>query len=82
MIGLRKPRKSGKCRASYNASATSKNARSVTIFGVSMVCMFGFEADKFRRRLWADTVRNDDAFVLLDMSPAFSLPRIPLIAVN
>lgn len=43
----------------------------VTIFGVSQVAMYGFENDKFRRRLWADTVRNDDAFALLDCSPAF-----------
>ena len=43
----------------------------VTIFGVSQVAMYGFEADKFRRRLWNDTVRNDDAFALVDCSPAF-----------
>ena len=43
----------------------------VTIFGVSQVAMYGFENDAFRRRLWADTVRNDDAFALLDCSPAF-----------
>jgi len=43
----------------------------VTIFGVSQVAMFGFEQDKFRRRLWSDTVRNDDAFALLDCSPGF-----------
>ncbi len=43
----------------------------VTIFGVSQVAMYGFATDKFRRRLWADTVRNDDAFALLDCSPAF-----------
>jgi hypothetical protein len=43
----------------------------VTIFGVSQVAMYGFENDKFRRRLWADTVRNDDAFALLDCSPGF-----------
>lgn len=43
----------------------------VTIFGVSAVAMYGFEADKFRRRLWNDTVRNDDAFALLDCPPGF-----------
>jgi hypothetical protein len=43
----------------------------VTIFGVSQVAMYGFKGDKFRRRLWADTLRNDDAFALLDCSPGF-----------
>ncbi|EIQ01381.1 hypothetical protein OpiT1DRAFT_05957 [Opitutaceae bacterium TAV1] len=43
----------------------------VTIFGVSAVSMYGFEHDKFRRRLWSDTVRNDDFFALLDTSPGF-----------
>ena len=43
----------------------------VTIFGVSQVAMYGFENDAFRRRLWADTVRNDDAFALMDCSPGF-----------
>jgi len=43
----------------------------ITIFGVSQVSTFGFENDKFRRRLWSDTVRNDDAFALLDTSPDF-----------
>lgn len=43
----------------------------VTIFGVSAVAMYGFENDRFRRRLWADTVRNDDGFALLDCSPGF-----------
>jgi len=53
----------------------------VTIFGVSAVAMYGFANDKFRRRLWSDTVRNDDAFALLDCSPAFfSNGRPPLSA--
>jgi hypothetical protein len=43
----------------------------ITIFGVSQVGTFGFEEDKFRRRLWADTVRRDEAFALLDCSPGF-----------
>jgi hypothetical protein len=43
----------------------------VTIFGVSSVAIYGFDEDKFRRRRWSDTVRNDDAFALLDCSPAF-----------
>jgi len=43
----------------------------VTIFGVSSVGMYGFKHDAFRRRLWADTVRHDEAFALLDCSPGF-----------
>ena len=50
----------------------------VTIFGVSAVAMYGFESDAFRRRLWSDTVRNDDAFALLDCSPAFFTQGPPL----
>ncbi len=42
-----------------------------TIFGVSQVAMYGFKEDKFRRRLWDTTVENDDAFALIDCSPAF-----------
>ncbi|MFA6291665.1 MAG: hypothetical protein WC637_07775, partial [Victivallales bacterium] len=42
-----------------------------TVFGVSQVAMFGFIEDKFRRRLWDTTVENDDAFALVDCSPAF-----------
>lgn len=49
----------------------------VTIFGVSQVALFGFESDKFRRRLWSDTVRDDSAFVLLDTSPAFMTAGAP-----
>ena len=43
----------------------------VTIFGVSHVAMFGFAADRFRRRLWEDVVSGDQAFALLDTAPAF-----------
>jgi hypothetical protein len=49
----------------------------VTIFGVSQVAMYGFENDQFRRRLWSDTVRNDDAFALLDCAPAFFSDSYP-----
>jgi hypothetical protein len=42
-----------------------------TIFGVTQVAMFGFAADKFRRRLWDDVVTGDQAFTLLDTSPGF-----------
>lgn len=52
----------------------------VTIFGVSQVQLFGFETDRFRRRLWSETVRNDDAFVLLDCSPAFFCEGSPFTA--
>lgn len=43
----------------------------VTIFGVSQVATFGFQNDKFRRRLWDDFVNGDHAFALIDNSPAF-----------
>lgn len=43
----------------------------VTIFGVSQVATFGFQNNKFRRRLWDDFVRGDQAFALIDNSPAF-----------
>jgi hypothetical protein len=43
----------------------------VTIFGVSSVGLYGFKNDAFRRRLWSDTVNNDEAFALFDCSPAF-----------
>jgi len=48
-----------------------QRCEATTVFGVSNVQIYGFSTDKFRRRLWADTVRNDDAFVLFDTSPAF-----------
>ena len=43
----------------------------VTIFGVSQVAIFGFSTDKFRRRFWNDFIENDQAFAMLDCSPAF-----------
>lgn len=43
----------------------------VTIFGVSQVALFGFKNNKFRRRLWDDFVNGDQAFALIDNSPAF-----------
>lgn len=43
----------------------------ITIFGVSQVATFGFDSDKFRRRLWDDFVNGDHAFALIDNSPAF-----------
>ncbi len=52
----------------------------VTIFGVSQVAMYGFENDMFRRRLWSDTVKNDDAFALLDCSPCFFTEGTPFTA--
>ncbi|HSI85072.1 MAG TPA: hypothetical protein VK970_14870 [Candidatus Methylacidiphilales bacterium] len=42
-----------------------------TIFGVSNVATYGFEGDSFRRRLWSDTLKNDDIFALLDTAPGF-----------
>ena len=52
----------------------------VTIFGVSQVAMFGFSDDKFRRRLWQDTLNEDTAFALLDCSPAFFTDGSPFTA--
>lgn len=49
-----------------------------TIFGVSCVAVYGFKDDKFRRRLWADTLKNDDIFVLLDTCPGFFSHSYPL----
>jgi len=43
----------------------------VSIFGVSAVAVFGFEGDKFRRRLWDDCRNGDQIFALLDCSPGF-----------
>lgn len=57
-----------------------QRAEVVTIFGVSQVAMYGFAADTFRRRLWSDTLRNDDAFVLLDCSPAYFTSGDPFTA--
>jgi len=49
----------------------------VTIFGVGHVAMYGFENDAFRRRLWSDTIKNDDAFALIDCAPAFFTSEYP-----
>ena len=57
-----------------------QRAEVVTIFGVSQVALYGFEGDQFRRRLWRDTVRNDDAFALLDTSPCFFTDGDPFTA--
>ena len=43
----------------------------ITIFGISQVGMYSFKDDTFRRRLWENLVANDEAFALLDTSPAF-----------
>ena len=43
----------------------------ITIFGVSQVATFGFSNDKFRRRLWDDFIAGDQAFTMMDCSPAF-----------
>lgn len=48
-----------------------------TIFGVSQVAMFGFSADRFRRRLWDEVVDGDQAFALMDTSPGFFTDRYP-----
>jgi hypothetical protein len=43
----------------------------ISIFGVSQVGMYSFEGDDFRRRLWETMVANDEAFGMMDASPAF-----------
>lgn len=43
----------------------------VTPFGVSQVGIYGFAEDKFRRRLWDDTVESDAYFVHFDAPPGF-----------
>ena len=48
-----------------------------TIFGLSCVAVYGFEDDKFRRRLWSDTLKNDDIFGLLDTAPGFFTSSYP-----
>ena len=58
-------------QAALQRAGFQQRCEIVTIFGVSQVAIYGFEGDKFRRRLWADTLRNDDAFALLDCSPDF-----------
>ena len=58
-------------QAALQRSGYQQRCEVVTIFGVSAVGMYGFNGDAFRRRLWADTVRNDGAFALLDCSPGF-----------
>ena len=60
-----------KMQAKLQKMGYKQRCEVVTIFGVTAVGMYGFENDKFRRRLWSDTVRNDEAFALLDCSPAF-----------
>jgi hypothetical protein len=48
-----------------------QRCEAITVFGVSSVGMFGFHKDTFRRRLWSESVRRDEAFALFDCSPAF-----------
>ncbi|MBN8523771.1 MAG: hypothetical protein J0M02_00205 [Planctomycetes bacterium] len=38
----------------------------ITIFGCGQAGVFGASPDQFRRRLWSDTVENDDIFALTD----------------
>ena len=52
----------------------------ITIFGVSQVGLFGFDDDKFRRRLWRDTVVQNSAFALIDTSPCFFSNKYPFTA--
>lgn len=58
-------------QARQQAAGLRHRPEITTIFGVSQVAMFGFAADRFRRRLWDDVVAGDQAFALLDTSPGF-----------
>jgi hypothetical protein len=43
----------------------------VTIFGCGQAGIYGFTREQFRRRLWSDTVENDDIFALTDTFVGF-----------
>ncbi|MBN8526077.1 MAG: hypothetical protein J0M02_12145, partial [Planctomycetes bacterium] len=64
-------------QARQQAAGLRHRPEITTIFGVSQVAMFGFAADRFRRRLWDDVVQGDQAFALLDTSPGFFSERYP-----
>lgn len=64
-------------QARQQAAGLRHRPEITTIFGVSQVAMFGFAADKFRRRLWDDAVAGDHAFALLDTSPGYFSGRYP-----
>ncbi len=64
-------------QARQQAAGLRHRPEITTIFGVSQVGMFGFAADRFRRRLWDDAVSGDHAFALLDTSPGFFSSRDP-----
>jgi hypothetical protein len=58
-------------QAEWQRKGFKQRCEIVTIFGVSQVATFGFQNDKFRRRLWDDFVNGDHAFALIDNSPSF-----------
>lgn len=64
-------------QAKQQAAGLRHRPEITTIFGVSSVAMFGFSADKFRRRLWDDAVNGDHAFALIDTSPAYFSSTYP-----
>jgi len=53
------------------AGFQSQRPETVTIFGCGNAAIYGFSCDKFRRRLWQDTVDNDDLFALIDTGIGF-----------
>lgn len=60
-----------RAQAELQRHGFSQRCESVAIFGVSTVSLYGLDEKTFRRRLWSDTLRQDDAFALLDTSPGF-----------
>jgi len=60
-----------KLQTELQKSGFGQRIEVVGIFGVSASAIFGFEKDKFRRRLWQDCVNGDHAFALIDSSPGF-----------
>ena len=53
------------------AGFQTQRPETVTIFGCGNAGIYGFSSDKFRRRLWRDTVDNDDLFALIDTGIGF-----------
>lgn len=53
------------------AGFASQRPETVTIFGCGNAGLYGFDSAKFRRRLWQDTVENDDLFGLIDTAVGF-----------
>ncbi len=64
-------------QARQQAAGLRHRPETTTVFGVSQVALFGFAADKFRRRLWDDAVVGDHAFALIDTAPGYFSSQYP-----